>query len=132
MIFCKFLPHKILFCWKVHIKNMYTFYLKNQKYSFCALIFHPLSETESYWIFICACPTLFSAIITDYFKKFVLEKVEISSTHNQLFMFTFLFKFFFISHYPILDTRISGLWTLDFVTLVIPLLDFATAWTGEL
>ena len=27
---------------------IYTFYLKHQKYPFCAPIFHPLSETESY------------------------------------------------------------------------------------
>ena len=48
MIFCKFLPHKGTFCWKVLSKNINTFYLKHQKYPFCAPIFHPLSETESY------------------------------------------------------------------------------------
>ena len=48
MIFCKFLPHKGNFCWKVPSKVIYTFYLKHRKYPFCAPIFHPLSETESY------------------------------------------------------------------------------------
>ena len=47
-IFCKFLSHKGTFCWKVPSKNIYTFYLKHQKYPFCAPIFHPLSETESH------------------------------------------------------------------------------------
>ena len=47
MIFCKFLPHKGTFCWKVPSQNIFTFYLKHQKYPFCAPIFHPLSETES-------------------------------------------------------------------------------------
>ena len=47
MIFCKFLPHKGNFCWKVPSKVIYTFYRKLQKYPFCAPIFHPLSETES-------------------------------------------------------------------------------------
>ena len=28
-------------------QNIFTFYLKHQKYPFCAPIFHPLSETES-------------------------------------------------------------------------------------
>ena len=46
-IFCKFLPHKGKFWWKVSSKMIYTFYLKHQKYPFCAPIFHPLSETES-------------------------------------------------------------------------------------
>ena len=50
MIFCKLLPHKRTFCWKVPSKNIYTFYLKHRKYPFCAPIFHPLSETESYEI----------------------------------------------------------------------------------
>ena len=50
MIFCKLLPHKRTFCWKVPSKNIYTFYLKHRKYPFCAPIFHPLSETESYGI----------------------------------------------------------------------------------
>ena len=49
MIFCKFLPHKGNLCWKVASKVIYTFYLKHQKYPFCAPIFHPLSETESYF-----------------------------------------------------------------------------------
>ena len=48
MIFCKFFPHKGPFCWKVPSKNIDTFYLKHQNYPFCAPIFHPLSETESY------------------------------------------------------------------------------------
>ena len=48
MIFCKVLSHKGTFCWKVLSKNIYTFYLKHQKYPFCAPIFHPLPETESY------------------------------------------------------------------------------------
>ena len=48
MIFCKFLPHKGNLGWKVPLKVIYTFYLKHQKYPFCAPIFHPLSETESY------------------------------------------------------------------------------------
>ena len=52
MVFCKFLPHKENFCWKVPSKVIYTYYLKHQKYPFCAPIFHPLSETESYIIFI--------------------------------------------------------------------------------
>ena len=30
--FCKFLPHEGYFCWKVHLKVIYTFYLKHQKY----------------------------------------------------------------------------------------------------
>ena len=51
-IFCKFLPHKGNFTWKVPSKVIYTFYLKHQKYPFCAPIFHPLSETESYAYFI--------------------------------------------------------------------------------
>ena len=33
-------------------KVIYTFYLKHRKYPFCAPIFHPLSETESYAYFI--------------------------------------------------------------------------------
>ena len=45
MIFCKFLPHTGTFWWKVPSKNIYTFYLKHQKYPFCAPIFHPLSDT---------------------------------------------------------------------------------------
>ena len=48
MIFCKFLPHKDNFCWKVPSKVVYTFYMKHQKYPFWAPISHPLSETESY------------------------------------------------------------------------------------
>ena len=48
MIICKFHPHKRNFGWKVPLKVIYTFYLKHQKYPFCAPIFHPLSETESY------------------------------------------------------------------------------------
>ena len=44
MIFCQFLPHKGNFCWKVPSKVIYTFYLKLQKYPFCAPIFHHLSE----------------------------------------------------------------------------------------
>ena len=37
------------FRWYKITKNLlYTFYLKHLKYSFCAPIFHPLSETESY------------------------------------------------------------------------------------
>ena len=48
MIFCKFLPHKEHFSWKVPSKFIYNLYLKHQKYPFCAPIFHPLSETESY------------------------------------------------------------------------------------
>ena len=55
MIFCKFLSHKGTFCWKVPLKNIYTFYLKHQKYPFCAPIFHPLSETESYPLYIVVC-----------------------------------------------------------------------------
>ena len=47
MIFCKFLPHKGNFCWKVPSKVIYTFYLKHKKSPFCAPILHPLSETES-------------------------------------------------------------------------------------
>ena len=46
--FCKFLPHKGNFCWKVPSKLIYSFYLKHQKYPFCAPIFNPLLETESY------------------------------------------------------------------------------------
>ena len=48
MIFLNFLPHKGNFGWKLPSKIIYTFYLKHQKYPFCAPIFHPLSETESY------------------------------------------------------------------------------------
>ena len=48
IIFCQFLPHKGNFCQKVPSKVIYTSYLKHQKYPFCAPIFHPLSETESY------------------------------------------------------------------------------------
>ena len=48
LIFCKFIPHKGNFCWKVSWKVIYTFYLKHQKYPFWTPIFHPLSETESY------------------------------------------------------------------------------------
>ena len=44
---CKFLPHKQNFWWKVSSKMIYTFYWKHQKYSFCAPIFHTLSQTES-------------------------------------------------------------------------------------
>ena len=51
-IFCKFLPQKGNFFWKVPSKVIYTFYLKHQKYPFRALIFHPLPETES-------CPSLY-------------------------------------------------------------------------
>ena len=47
MIFCKFIPHKGNFGWKVPLKVIFTFYLKHQKYIFCAPIFHPLSETDS-------------------------------------------------------------------------------------
>ena len=47
MILCKFLPHKGHFCWKLPSKVIYTFYLKHQKYPFCAPIFHLLYETES-------------------------------------------------------------------------------------
>ena len=47
MIFCKFFPHNEHFCWKVPSKVIYTFYLKLQKYPFCAPVFHPLSETVS-------------------------------------------------------------------------------------
>ena len=50
-----------------------------------------------------------------------------------------LVKVFFFSladnlygSHPILDTRISVLWTLDFITLVIPPLKSETGWTGEL
>ena len=52
MIFWWFIPHKGNFCWKVPSKVIYNFYLKHQKYPFCATIFHPLSETESYgnWV----------------------------------------------------------------------------------
>ena len=48
--FCKFFPRKGNICWKVPLKIIYTFYLKHQKYAFCAPIIHPLSETESYVI----------------------------------------------------------------------------------
>ena len=48
MIVCKFCPHKGNLCWKVPSKVIYTFYLKLQKYPFCAPIFHPLSETVYY------------------------------------------------------------------------------------
>ena len=51
MNFCKFLPHKGTFCWKVPSQNSFTFYLKHQKYPFCAPIFHPLSENELYATF---------------------------------------------------------------------------------
>ena len=47
MIFCKFLPHKETLCWKVPSQDIFIFYLKHQKYPYCAPIFHPLSETES-------------------------------------------------------------------------------------
>ena len=49
MIFCKFLPHKGNFSWKVPLNVIYTFHLKHNKYPFCAPIFHPSSETKSYW-----------------------------------------------------------------------------------
>ena len=42
------------FCWQkkaLIFKIMFTFYLKPQKYPFCAPIFHPLSETEWYVFF---------------------------------------------------------------------------------
>ena len=42
----KLLPHKENFCWKLSSKIIYTFFLKHQKYPFCAPIFHPISETE--------------------------------------------------------------------------------------
>ena len=48
MTFCKFLPQKGNFCWNMPSKISYTFYMKHQKYPFCAPIFHPLSETESH------------------------------------------------------------------------------------
>ena len=46
--FFQFLPHNKNFCWKVSSKIIYNFYLKHQKYPFCAPIFQPISETESY------------------------------------------------------------------------------------
>ena len=46
-IFGKFLPHNGNFFWKVFSKIIYTFYLKYQKYHFCAPIFNPISDTES-------------------------------------------------------------------------------------
>ena len=48
MIFCKFLPHKGHFCWKLHSQVIYTIYLNHKKYPICAPIFHLLYETESY------------------------------------------------------------------------------------
>ena len=48
IIFCKFLPRKGHFSWKVLSKIIFTFYLKHQNYPFCAPKFHPVSETESY------------------------------------------------------------------------------------
>ena len=46
--FLKYLHNKENFCWKASSKNIYTFYLKCKKNPFCAPIFHPISETESY------------------------------------------------------------------------------------
>ena len=46
-LFCMFLPYKGNFCSKVPSKVINTFFLKVQKYVFCAPIFHPLSEIES-------------------------------------------------------------------------------------
>ena len=39
MIFCKCLPHKGNFGWKVPSKVIYIFYQKYKKYPFCAPIF---------------------------------------------------------------------------------------------
>ena len=46
--FCKFLPPKGIFVGKCLLNMFFTFYLKHQKYPFCAPIFHPISENESY------------------------------------------------------------------------------------
>ena len=50
---------------------IYTFYLKHQKYPICAPIFHPLSETESYY-FYCKIHVVFQNQKKIYFKMFVI------------------------------------------------------------
>ena len=99
MIFLKFLPHKGPFCWKVTLKNIYTFYLKHQKYPFCAPIFRPLSETES-------CGNIFSLPLVRLIKTHLLFCAISTMCHCAIAMYygigkgkmdNYYFFFFLIS-----------------------------------
>ena len=46
--FVSFFLTKEIFCWKVSLQIIYTFYLKHHKYPFCATMFHPISETGAH------------------------------------------------------------------------------------
>ena len=69
-----FLPGKGHFSWNVLSNIGFTFYLKHQKYSFCAPNIHPISETESF-CFVSRSGSLskgWSKQITKNYKLYVL------------------------------------------------------------